>query len=438
MKQKLIFIILWILILAIFSQAQIVQAKNENSNLSVEQWQADLRFLAEEMPKQHKNLFHTMTKEQFESAVKKLDVNIPSLSRQQIIVEMARIVAMVGDGHTSLSPARDPKVGFRTFPIKLYVFNDGVFVRSATRENSKLLGARLVKIGDVSVAQAYEAVKQIIGRDNEMDIKFFAPFLLVMPEVLNGLGLIGEMENVKFTFENDEEQWTVDLKPFGKAEMINPDTDNSWLPKDGWIDARDTSKSPTPLWLKDPNNKFWFEYLPDSKMLYFQLNQVGDKENEKLESFVQKLFAFAETKEINKFVLDLRLNRGGNNYLNRSLLLGVIRAIKIDQKGKFFTIIGRSTWSAAQMLTNDLEKYTNTIFVGELSGGKVNSYGDSRKIVLPNSEITVRVSSLWWQQDERDKRQWTEPNIKAELSFTDYQINRDPALEAIFSYQTKP
>ncbi len=405
---------------------------------TAEQWRADLCFLAEEMPKQHKNLFHTMTREQFESAVKKLDSQIPNLSQQQIIVELARIVAMVGDGHTSLSPARDPKVGFRTFPIKLYVFNDGVFVRAATREYSKLIGARLVKIGNVSIGDAYESVKQIIGRDNEMDIKFFVPFLLTMPEILNGLGLIDQMENVKFTFENDEEQWTVDLKPFGKAEMITPDTDNSWLAKDGWIDARDSSKSPTPLWLKDPNNKFWFEYLPNSKTLYFQLNQVGDKENEKLETFVQKLFAFAETKPIDKFVLDLRLNRGGNNYLNRALLLGIIRATKIDQKGKFFTIIGRSTWSAAQSLTNDLEKYTNTIFVGEPSGGKVNHYGDSRKIILPNSEITVRVSSLWWQQDERDKRQWTEPQIKAELSFTDYQNNRDSALEAILSYQMKP
>ena len=402
---------------------------------SAEQWRADLRFLAEEMPRQHKNLFHTMTREQFESALKKLDSQIPNLSRQQIIVEMARIVAMVGDGHTNISPARDPRIDFRTLPIKLYAFSDGIFVRAATREQSNLVGAKVVKIGKVSINEAYNSVKQIIGRDNEMDIKFFAPFLLVMPEVLNGLGLIDEMENVKFTFEKQGKQWTTELKPFGKTELITPDTDNSWIAKDGWIDARDSSNSANLLWLKDPNNRFRFEYLPDSKTLYFQLNQVGDKENETLESYVGKLFKFAETKEIDKFILDLRLNRGGNNYLNRSLLLGIIRATKIDQRGKFFTIIGRSTWSAAQMLVNDLEKYTNTIFVGEPSGGKVNSYGDSRRITLPNSGITVRVSSLWWQEDERDTRQWTEPTIKAELTFADYQNNRDPAIEAILKYQ---
>src|SRR4029079_17166754 len=81
-----------------------------------EKWREDLRFMAEEMPKYHRNLFHQMTREQFQTAVAKLYERIPALARNQIIVEMARIVALVGDGHTNLSPTRDPKVGFRTLP----------------------------------------------------------------------------------------------------------------------------------------------------------------------------------------------------------------------------------------------------------------------------------------------------------------------------------
>jgi len=216
------------------------------------------------------------------------------------------------------------------------------------------------------------------------------------------------------------------------AEMMPPDTDVSWAARDGWLDARDASKTPTPLWLKDPQDKFWFEFLPDSKTLYVQFNQVGNKEDETLEEFTRRVFSFVGTNPVDRMVLDLRLNRGGNGDLNRPLLLGIIKS-KIDQKGKLFAIIGRSTFSAAQFLINDLEKYTNAIFVGEPSGGKVNSYGDSRKITLPNSGITVRVSTLWWQEDERDKRQWKEPDISAELTFDDYRNNRDPALTAILN-----
>jgi tetratricopeptide (TPR) repeat protein len=107
----------------------------------------------------------------------------------------------------------------------------------------------------------------------------------------------------------------------------------------------------------------------------------------------------------------------------------------VDQPGKLFVIIGRSTFSAAQFLINELEQYTDAVFVGEPSGGKVNSYGDSRKIVLPHSGITVRVSTLWWQEDPRDMRQWKGPDIAAELSSSDYRDNIDPALKAVLTYE---
>ena len=57
---------------------------------AAEKWRADLRFMAEAMPRYHRNLFHTMTRQQFETAVGELDKKIPTLARHQIIVEMAR------------------------------------------------------------------------------------------------------------------------------------------------------------------------------------------------------------------------------------------------------------------------------------------------------------------------------------------------------------
>ena len=426
---------------SISSQASWAQSDKHASSVvdkvEAEKWREDLRYMAEEMPRQHRNLFHTMTREQFEGAVKKLNERIPSLSRDQIIVELMRIVAMVSDGHTNIAPTRDPKIGFRTFPIKLYFFKDGLYVRAATREHAGIIGARLVKIGNASVEQAYAATREIIGRDNEMDVKFFAPHLLVMPEVLQALGLIDDMEKAAFTVENQRKQQVVQLNPVGLAEMMPPDTDLSWMPKAGWVDARGTP-SPDILWLRDPQNKFWYEYLPDSKTVYVQLNQVGNKDDETLEAFSKRLFAFVEANGVEKLVLDLRLNRGGNGELNRPLVLGIIKSNKIDQRGKLFTLIGRSTWSAAQFLVNELEKYSNTVFVGEPTGGKINSYGDSRRITLPNSGITVRVSTLWHQRaDERDKRQWTAPGIAADLTFADYRANNDPALKAALNYVPK-
>src|SRR3982751_2960769 len=80
-------------------------------------WRDDLHFMVPEMERTHKNLYHATPREEFAARVAALDARIPSLQRHEIIVEMTKIVAAVGDGHTNISPARDAKIGFRTLPI---------------------------------------------------------------------------------------------------------------------------------------------------------------------------------------------------------------------------------------------------------------------------------------------------------------------------------
>jgi C-terminal processing protease CtpA/Prc len=105
---------------------------------------------------------------------------------------------------------------------------------------------------------------------------------------------------------------------------------------------------------------------------------------------------------------------------------------KYDTPGHLYVLTGRRTWSAAQMLVTELMKYTTAIFVGEPTASHGNHFGDSYRIVMPNSGVTVRVSTLWHQYlDPRDKRLMIEPAIKAPLTFADYVAGRDPALLAI-------
>jgi tetratricopeptide (TPR) repeat protein len=409
------------------------------SRAEAEKWREDLRHLAVEMPKRHKNLFHSMTREQFDGAVKSLEARIPTLARHQIIVEFARIVAMVQDGHTSLSGMMtDPKIGFRSYPLTLYFFKDGLHVIAASPEHAAAVGARVVKIGNADAEQAYNAIKGLVFHDhnNEFGLKASASFVMVIPEVLNTVGVVENMESAQFVVERDGKKMTLDLKPVVRQARGGHSLWNYIKPQ-GWVDAREGATAPTPLWLKDPTNLFWYEYLAASKTVYMQFNGVGDKENETLAAFTKRLFEFVEKNPVERFILDLRWNGGGNNYLNKPLILGLIKS-KVDERGKLFTIISRHTFSAAQNLVNELEKYTNTIFVGEPTGENVNFYGDSTPITLPNSALVVRTSTLWWQNlDPRDRRRWTGPQIAAELTSTDYLTNNDPALKAILNYTPK-
>jgi hypothetical protein len=88
--------------------------------------------MVDQMERRHMNLYHTVTREQFARAVAELDARIPALQRHEIIVGMMRIAAMVGDAHTNVSPLKDTKFEFRSAPLKLYLFEDGLYVRAAT------------------------------------------------------------------------------------------------------------------------------------------------------------------------------------------------------------------------------------------------------------------------------------------------------------------
>ena len=407
---------------------------------SVRQWREDLAYLARELPRRHKNLFHTMRREQFDSALAVLDRKLPTLARHQVVVELARIVARVGDGHTNLAPTRDPKIGFRTYPVKLYFFKDGLFVRSASREQADIVGAKVLRLGRLATAQAYEAVRELIGRDNEMNARFMAPLLLVMPEILHAIGAIDDPENAPLLLEQDGARTVAVLRPSGLAAMMPSDTDVSWAPEAGWVDMRGIDGSRTPLWLRgDPRDHLRLEYLAESRTAYVQFNKVGDEPEETIAAFAGRLRAFVDSGTVDRVVLDLRLNRGGDGTLNQPLLLSLIRSPKLEGPGRLFVLIGRSTFSAAQFLVHDLEEYTDAVFVGEPTAGKPNSYGDSRRITLPNSGITVRASILYWQRGHPlDARQWKGPDVAAELTSRDYRANVDPAMREVLAYQPEP
>jgi tetratricopeptide (TPR) repeat protein len=152
--------------------------------------------------------------------------------------------------------------------------------------------------------------------------------------------------------------------------------------------------------------------------------------------FASKLSAFIRANPVDRLVLDLRWNGGGNNYLNRSLILALAGSPKVNRFGGLFTIIGRTTFSAAMNLTSDLEHWTNTLFAGEPTGSTTSHYGDARRHTLPNSGLTVRLSSIYWRDWTADeKREWIEPDIPVEFSSKDYLGGRDPVLEAILAFE---
>jgi hypothetical protein len=411
---------------------------------SVESWRGDLEFVSEKLPESHANLFHTLSRKEFDNALASLSGRLPALNHTQAIVELATIVASVSDGHTRLTLPISQDGGFfqghtstplpnnsdmffHHYPIRLYLYEDGLFVRRISNEYANYASAKVLRIGSLSSQQAIDAVSSTIHKDNSQQLKQLLPSRLVIPEVLHALGVVNDVNHATFLLQTqDGSSHELVLAPVAESDQLV------------WTNAVD-SLAVKPPYLTRPDAHFWFEYREAEKLVYLQFNEVYDTELETLAAFSKRLEQYINDNDVEKLVVDLRFNTGGDNTLNSSLLHALIRSPKLRDPGSLFAITGRATFSAAMMFALDLEKHTNVIFVGEATGGKPNHYGDSRKLQLPNSGLTIRASSLYWQYGgPKDFRNELAPHIPIAMSSMDYLQGHDPAMEEILALVSEP
>jgi hypothetical protein len=190
--------------------------------------------------------------------------------------------------------------------------------------------------------------------------------------------------------------------------------------------------------LRNPYSSYWFEYLSDTKVLYFQFNEVANDPNEPFDKFVDRLFVFMREHEVAKLVIDMRENHGGDTFLVRPLIHALIRDDSFRQARKLFVVIGRVTFSAAMNTVDFFERNTDAIFVGEPTGTSPNFIGEIAPVTLPYSKLEASISDLYWESGwPMDHRIWTAPLLYTPPTFAAYRENRDLALEAVFSYEDK-
>lgn len=406
------------------------------ANLSSGEWQADLRFLQKTVHEDYAFLFKKVSQKDFDLEIEKLFEAIPEMEEHEIVVGLARIVSMFQYGHTSLGLSgwfnRRP-IQFHQMPYNLYHFSDGVYIQGVHKDYAKALGTKVLKVEDTPVEAALAAIKPAVSAENDQYHKAFGLNLLGTPEVLHAQGITKELKkNVTLTLEKEGKTFDQTFTPVAGANGF-PGRYSLIEQRGDWLDAR--TQSDTPLYLKKLDRIYFYEYLPEQKAIYVRHSQIQDDPQQAIPEFYEEVFDFIDKNEVDRLILDVRLNGGGNNYKNKPIVTGIIETEKINQLGKLFVIIGRRTFSACQNLVNELDNYTNAIFVGEPTSENINFYGDNRRVELPNSKIPVRLSFAWWQDKPQwENGPWTAPQIAVEMSFDEYRTNQDPVLEAALNF----
>lgn len=400
-------------------------------SLTATDWQVDLRFLQKTVHTSYPFLFKKVTAKKFDAEVEKFYEEIPNLEAHEIKVGMARMVSLFEYGHTQIPFGTISKEA--VLPVNLYHFSDGVFVEGVRKGDEKALGAKVLKVAGVPIADALKAVRPVVPVENDQYFKANGLRFLTVPSVLHAQGVIpNSADTISLTLEKEGVVFNYSFTAVPLSELSR--SYNLTVPNETWISVRPQVE--TPLYLKHlDENYYFFEFLPESKTLYVRQSSVFNDDKESLKDFYARLFEFIDTNAVEKLVYDVRLNGGGNNFNNKPLIKGIMARPKINTQGKFFYIIGRYTFSAAQNLTNEIENYTEAIIIGEPTAENKNFYGDAKKVTLPNSGINAYLSHAWWQDlAPWDTSDWTLPNIAVEMGFKDYVSNEDPVLEAALNY----
>jgi hypothetical protein len=383
----------------------------------------DVRDLGRSIETIHPAPFRSVSREHFRSEVDALARRAPSISRDELLVGVLRIIALLGprNGHTGLFPGDPGNVRpLHLYPIRLYHFADGVYVVDA--EDGSLVGDRLVAIDGVPVDRVFELVEPLTPHDNPSNTRGMAPHYVLTAEVLDGLGITDGTGPADFSFERPGgERVGVTLTAIPGPQYAGEFAD----PLHGHYPSV-LPRASRPLYLANSGKALWARTLAGGRALFVGYNAVVAPSP----AVLRKIERLARAPRTRRVIVDVRLNGGGDNttYGPLTTLFG---SSAVDQRGKLYLLTGRATFSAAANFAAEIDRDTRATIVGEPTGGGVETYGDTVPVLLPTVGWYVYVAARYHERKRSpgDHRLAVEPDIRVELTSAQYFAGRDPVLE---------
>lgn len=357
-------------------------------------WRDDLRVLVDTLAAHHANPFFHTPEAAWRAEAARLDAQLPQLDAAHATVALVRLVAMLGDSHTRLFlPAG-------SYPIAYLWFEDGIFIGGAAAQD--LIGQRVTALDGQPIDVAIAKLAPLAAVENDASLRDQIPALLADPTALAGS----------------------DLRPTltlgdGRTLALEPG-----------LPARLTPPKTLPLHLQGPTQlHYWNKYVAADRLLYLQYNVcLDDKRAGPFAAFAASTLAFVDQHPVDRFVLDLRSNEGGNSRILAPLIEGLAARPAIH----VFVLIGRSTFSSAMLNAIEAKQTLHATLVGTPTGGNPNGYGEVKQFVLPHSHLTGQYSTKLFHSDTYPGTS-VPPDIAVHVTSADWFGGRDPAMDAVLA-----
>ncbi|MGE5428376.1 MAG: S41 family peptidase [Methylococcaceae bacterium] len=408
-------------LLIIFLMFWNVAISQENK---VVDWNSDINFIKDELPKNHYNLYMVKTEQDFLKGLDQIAKQQNQLSNFEVAIKLQQLIASLGDLHTSLAlnSFLDPN---KLLPLGLMWFSDGIWVQFTTKDNEAILGSKLLKINDFPIQQVVDSLSTLTTIDNQATVKKTIPKMIPVLQVLECFGF-SSSDSVQLQLESNGKIINTIIHP-EKTERNN---------------LMRVIPDPIPLCYQNERAFFWQSIQKKENVYYIQYNKCYSRENPPpaFRGDVQQLPSFNEFSDtlintisrnnFDKIIFDIRFNGGGNSALGTELIKRLSAVEKANKKGKLYVITGRETFSSAIINAMDFKKKTNAILVGEETSGKPNHLGEIKFLKLPSSGVSLAYSTNYFKTTENNLKSIV-PDQIIEQSFADFKEGRDPVYEWI-------
>jgi hypothetical protein len=375
--------------------------------MTPDQWRSDIDFFARELPKRHKNAFHAVGRDTFDRTVADLRAKVDKALDDEVVVGLLQITAMIGDGHTHVN--LPPSV--HRLPVAIVLFGGDYRITRTATEAAELLGGKIVRIDETPILEVEKRLRSVISQDeSEPFLRGALPSYILVGEILHGLQITRDATHARITVATEAGEKGVDVVTVPGAS--NP---MSWQ----------AATKETPLFRQHVDDPLFVTYIERSKAVYVNFRKYDD-----LGSRSRDLWKLVDAKPVEKIVIDLRQNGGGDYKVGRKYLVG---PLKQRPKLKAFVLVGNRTFSAAMNNAIDFRDDAHAILVGEPIGEKPNSYQENDEMTLPQSRIVVSYSTRFYKFLPDDAPPIVTPDKVIAPTWDDFVAGRDPVLDWVLA-----
>ena len=376
---------------------------------------SDVELYLTELERIHPNPYHAISKADYRAAADRLIARLPELDDDQLMVELLRLVALLGerDGHANMHPFSDHRRVLHLYPLATYEFADGVYVVAAPGR-PQLVGHKLVAIDGKPIADVLRLVDPLVTYDNALSRASHRNPYLVSAEILHGLGITPTAARAVFSVEGSADTAITPVTAGAYITALRPAYPN-------FLDGM--PKRAKPLFVQKRGTSQWLTTIDRDRSVYFAYNTVQGYPME----IADRLVRLARRPKTRRVIIDLR-NNGGGDINTYPYLLQSLKSRAVNKRGKLVVLIGRTTYSAAVHFAVDLKRGTRAIFMGEPTGGSPNHYSDTDPVPLPVSGYTINIPRIHFEKLPGQSGLQLDPDVAVALTGADFFAGRDPVL----------